>query len=255
MMTLLAKRIAVVTGASRGLGCAAAQRLARDGYAVAINYREDHAQAEQLEKTLSNAGYEALCVQGDLSSVQGVLNFYAELDKTLTTRYGVNQFDALVCNAGVIRAATIEQTTEQDFDALFDLNVKGVYFCIQNALPRIRPGGTIVTLGTGLTRFSYPQYAAYAASKGAVQVLTQVLAKHLGPRDVTVNMVAPGPIDTDMNADWLRNESAREQISAQTALGRVGMPSDVEGAIAFLCGPDSRWVTGQCLEVSGGIHL
>jgi 3-oxoacyl-[acyl-carrier protein] reductase len=248
-------KVAVITGASRGLGRAAANRLAADGYLVVINYRHQQSQADVARQEILSAGGRAIAVQGDLSTLQGVDEFFVALDQALALATGGTEFDVLVCNAGVIRASTIDQTSEQDFDALFDINVKGAFFTIQRALPRMRRGGSILTLGTGLTRFAYPQYAAYAASKGAINVLTQVLAKDLGNSDITVNTIAPGPIDTDMNADWLRNDAAREHISDQTALGRVGLAQDVEGAISFLCSPDSRWVTGQRIEVSGGIHL
>lgn len=249
------QKVAVITGASRGLGRAAALRLSQDGFMVAINYCQNRTEAEQLQQDILQAGNQVLIVQGDLSSKQGVEDFFTQLDQALQQKLGSNQFDALVCNAGIIRTATIAATTEADFDAIFDLNVKGVFFCIQQALSRLRTEGTIVTLGTGLTRFSYPQYAAYAASKGAIDVLTQTLAKEIGGKGLTINTVAPGPIDTDLNADWLRQSESQAYISSQTALARIGMPNDIAGVISFLCGTDSRWMTGQRLEVSGGIHL
>jgi 3-oxoacyl-[acyl-carrier protein] reductase len=248
-------RIAVITGGSRGLGRATALRLSQDGFIVAINYHRNELDAKQLQQEIFDTGHQALIVQGDLSSLQGIEAFFVDLDRLLLQQTGSSKFDALICNAGIIRTATIAQSTEADFDALFDLNVKGVFFCIQKALHRLQAGGAIVTLGSGLTRFSYPQYAAYAATKGAIDVLTQTLAKEIGRKGLTINAVAPGPIDTDMNADWLRQSESQDYISSQTALARVGLPNDVAGVISFLCGSDSRWITGQRLEASGGIHL
>lgn len=247
--------VAVVTGASRGLGRAMALRLAADGHVVVVHYQRQHEAATAVADEIERCGGRALVVQGSLASVLGIEEFYTQLDQVLVATTGSNQFDHLVCNAGAIHAATVEHTSEAAFDALFDVNVKGVFFAIQKALPRLRSGGSIVTLGSGLTRFAYPQYVAYAASKGAVDALTRVLAKDLGAQGITVNTVAPGPVDTDLNADWLRHPAAREHIAAQTALGRVAEPSDVEGVVSFLCSPASRWVTGQRIEVSGGIHL
>jgi 3-oxoacyl-[acyl-carrier protein] reductase len=254
-MTSTSSKVAVITGASRGLGRAAALRLSQDGFTVVINYCQNRSEAEQLQQEILQAGHQALLIQGDLSSKQGVDDFFTQTDHALTQAMGSHQFDALICNAGMIRMATIATTTEADFDALFNLNVKGVFFCIQQALSRLRTDGTIVNLGTGLTRFSYPQYAAYAASKGAIDVLTKTLAKEIGRKELTINTVAPGPIDTDMNADWLRQAETQDYISSQTALARIGLPNDIAGVISFLCGADSRWMTGQRLEVSGGIHL
>jgi 3-oxoacyl-[acyl-carrier protein] reductase len=249
------RKVAVITGASRGLGHAMAERLAADGHFVVANYKSNASDAETLIGTIKAKGGDGITLQGDMSDVPAIDGFFTRLDEALVRNVGSNCFHSLVCNAGIIRTATVEHTSEDDVDALFDLNVKGVFFTIQKALPRMRTGGSIITLGSGLTRFSYPQYVAYAASKGAVDTMTQVLAKDLGAKGITVNMVAPGPVDTDLNADWLKAEPARVFIASQTALGRVATPADIIGAVSFLCGPDSRWITGQRLEASGGIHL
>jgi 3-oxoacyl-[acyl-carrier protein] reductase len=250
-----ATRIALITGASRGLGRAMAERLADDGFFVVANYRTKAAEAKALVAAIEAKGGRAIALQGDMSRVTEIETFFTDLDQVLAVATGSNQIDVLVCNAGIIHAATIDDMNEADFDRLFDLNVKGVFFTIQNVLPRMRKGGAIVTVGTGLTRFSYPHYVAYAAGKGAVGVLTQVLAKDLGASDITVNCVAPGPVDTDLNADWLRDPQAQAQVSANTALSRVAKASDIVGVVSFLCGRDSRWITGQRIEASGGIHL
>jgi 3-oxoacyl-[acyl-carrier protein] reductase len=165
------------------------------------------------------------------------------------------RFDVLVNNAGTAIAKSIEEWTEEEFDYQFNLNVKGMFFVTQMAMPRINDNGRVINLGTGLTRFSYPVYAVYAASKGAVDVLTQHLAVVLGERGITVNTIAPGAIDTDLNAGWLRSEEGRSQTMAISAIKRIGMPDDIADVVSFLASDDSRWVTGQWIEASGGAHL
>lgn len=150
----------------------------------------------------------------------------------------------------------VAETTEETFDNLFNVHFKGVYFLTQKALPLLADGGRIVNLSTGLTRFTFPDYAAYASMKGAVEVLTKYLAKELGARDITVNLVAPGAIDNDFNKDSFNaNPQIKEMIASQTALGRVGVSEDIGGVIAFLCSEDARWVNGQRIEASGGMFL
>ncbi|MEM7499189.1 MAG: SDR family oxidoreductase [Pseudomonadota bacterium] len=162
----------------------------------------------------------------------------------------------LVAKAGVNEAVTLEATSEESFDRLFDTDAKGVFFLVQQGMERLRDGGRIVTLSSGLTRFVYPQYAAYAITKAAIDQLTRSLAKTLGARGTTVNSVVPGAIDTDLNAGWLRdNPAAQDHLAGVAALGRVGRPDDVADVVAFLASDDSRWVTAQRIEVSGGAHL
>lgn len=254
-MSRLTGKVALITGGSRGLGCATAIRLAQDGALVAIGYHNNREQAEAVVREIIRSGGKAVAVGGDLSSCLGIEAFYEELDTKLRSLSNDNRFDILVNNAGIIHTATIEQTTEKAFDRVFNLNTKGAFFIIQQGLTRLRNNGRIINLSSGLTRFSYPQYIAYAATKGAIEVFTRMLAKQLGERNITVNTVAPGPIDTELNADWLRNEEAQKQISSFTSLNRVGQVNDVADAMSFLASDDSRWITAQRIEISGGLHL
>lgn len=211
---------------------------------------------------IRDAGGNAFPIGADVGSVAEINQLFTGLDAELTERTGAARFDILVNNAGVAPPLSIEETTEKDFDKIYDINVKGVFFVVQAALPRLRDGVRIVNVSTGLTRsgIANPGYAAYASSKGAVNVLTTLLAKALGPRRITVNTLAPGVTDTDMNAGWLRDaqgqpSEAQKAVVAQTALGRLGRPDDFTGLAAFLASPDSDWITGQYIEASGGLAL
>ena len=248
-------KIALVTGSSRGLGQAIALRLAKDGMMVAIHYNQNQAAAEEVVAKIAALGGEAFAVQAEVSEVASIKAMYETLDAHLLQRNGIAKFDVLVNNAGTAIAKPIEEWTEAEFDRQFNLNVKGLFFTTQMALPRLNDNGRIINLGTGLTRFSDPVYAVYAASKGSVGILTQHLAAVLGERGITVNTLAPGAIDTDLNAGWLRSDEGRSQTMAISALKRIGMPDDVADVASFLASEDSRWVTGQRIEVSGGAHL
>jgi 3-oxoacyl-[acyl-carrier protein] reductase len=249
------RKVALVTGASRGLGQAIALRLAKDGMMVAVHYGKNQAAAEEVVAKIESLGGEAFAVQAEISEVTSIKAMYEQLDAELTQRTGAARFDVLVNNAGTAIAKSIEEWTEEEFDYQFNLNVKGMFFVTQMAMPRINDNGRVINLGTGLTRFSYPVYAVYAASKGAVDVLTQHLAVVLGERGITVNTIAPGAIDTDLNAGWLRSEEGRSQTMAISAIKRIGMPDDIADVVSFLASDDSRWVTGQWIEASGGAHL
>jgi NAD(P)-dependent dehydrogenase (short-subunit alcohol dehydrogenase family) len=179
-MSRLKDKIAVITGGSRGLGRATAIRLAKDGAFVAIGYHNRQDRAEEVVNQIGSSGGRAVAVRSDVSSVLGIEAFYEAVDTVLRSQTGQDRFDILVNNAGIIDTATIAQTSEKVFDRLFNLNTKGAFFAIQQAIPRLRDGGRIINLSSGLTRFSYPQYIAYAATKGAIEVITRVLAHELG---------------------------------------------------------------------------
>lgn len=248
-------RVALITGASRGLGRAMALRLAKDGLTIAVHYGQHKAAADEVVGRITASGGQAFALQADVGSVASIRALYTQLDTELKKRTGEARFDVLVNNAGIVVNKPTEAFTEADFDRQFDVNVKGVFFVTQMAIPRLRDNGRIINLGTGLTRFTFPTFGLYAASKGAVTVFTDYLAAELGARGITVNTLAPGAIDTDLNAEWLRTEAGREQASAMAALKRVGMPDDIADAASFLASPDSRWVTAQRIEASGGAHL
>lgn len=255
-MPMLESQVVVITGASRGLGRAAAIRCAKEGALVAVGYAGNLAAAQQTVGTIETAGGRAFAVAADLSSLAGVDAFYAALDRELEARTGEARFDTLVNNAGITRMGTVSTATEEDFDAIFDLNVKGAFFMAQRAIPRLRDGGRVIFLSTGLTRFTMAEYAAYSASKGAIDVLTRCLAKELGPRRIAVNALAPGVVDTDFNAHWLRgNPHAQAHMRSMIAMDRVAGAEEIGDAIALLATSDSRWITGQRIEASGGQSL
>lgn len=254
-MKPLQNKIALITGASRGIGHAIALRFAKDGAQVIVNYASNQDAANEVVAEITNNGGTAFAVQADISSLTGVQTLFDAIDTKLKETTGDTKFDILVNNAGIAPFVTTADTSEELFDQIFDLNVKSLFFVTKQAIQRLRDGGRIINMGTGLTRVASPQQPAYSASKGAVTVLTQVWAAELGPRGITVNTLAPGAIDTDMNASWLREDEAREQVTEQAALRRVGYAEDIADAAAFLASDDSRWLTGQRLEASGGWML
>lgn len=248
-------KVALVTGASRGIGRAVALRLARDGALVAVHYGSNRAAAEEVVAEIERSGGSAFALSADMASVADIEALYKALDAELARRTGETGFDILVNNAGIAPRGTIEETSQKTFDLLFSVNVRGPFFMIQNALPRLRDGGRIINISSCVTRLAFPEIAAYSATKGAINVLTLLLAAQLGARGITVNAVAPGPTDTDMSASWLGTPEGRASVIQTTALGRVGTPEDIAAAVAMLVSPESGWVTGQCIEASGGIRL
>lgn len=247
--------VALVTGASRGIGRAIALRLAKDGAKVAVHYGRNQDAANEVVQSITSNGGTAFLVQAELDTLKGVYALYDALDAALIERTGTSQFDILVNNAGIVLRATIENTTEEMFDQSFAVNVKAPFFLIQQALPRLRDGGRIINLSSSVTRVAAPGTAAYNLTKGAINTLTLTLAAQLGSREITVNSVAPSATDTDMNASWLRQPESQQSIASMTALGRVGQAEDIADVVAFVASPDSHWMTGQYIEASGGFHL
>jgi len=250
--SILKGKVALVTGASRGIGKAIALRLAREGATVAVHYALNELGAYETVAEIKRGGADGFIVGADLRTLDGVEKLFGDLDAELLRRTGSTGIDILVNNAGIAPQASLEDTDEALFDEIFSLNVKAPFFIVQKTLPRIRDHGRIINLSSCLTRFAYPVEAAYSLSKGAIDVLSLLLAKQLGPRGITVNALAPGVIDTDMNAYMLGNPEGRAFAASLSVFNRVGMPTDVADIAAFLASPDSRWLTGQYVDATGG---
>lgn len=248
-------KIALITGGSRGLGKEAALKLAGKGTGVIITYQSKQAEAEEVIGLISAQGLKAVTLQLDVSDSKSFNQFISKLADVLQATWNRNSFDILVNNAGVGRYSLFSDASEEDFDTLFNIHLKGVYFLTQKALPLIADGGRIINISTGLARFATPGYSAYAAMKGAIEVFTRYLAKEVGARGITVNVIAPGITRTDFTKAALSHEGLEEFMSSQTALGRVGVPEDIAGVVAFLSSEDARWVTAQRIEASGGLFL
>ena len=245
--------ITLITGASRGLGRNTALSIARSGGDVIVTYRSQHAEAQSVVAEITALGRTAVALQLDTAQVGTFPAFVAALQQALSTHWSRTTFDHLVNNAGHGDYALIADTTEAQFDSLVDVHFKGVFFLTQALLPVLAEGGRIVNVSTGLTGPCFPGYAAYAAAKGAVEVLTRYLAKELGARGIAVNTVAPGAIETDFGGGAVRdNPEVNQLFAGMTALGRAGVPEDIGPMIASLLAPANRWVNGQRIEVSGG---
>ncbi len=250
------QKIALVTGSSRGLGKNMAIALAKKGNDVIITYNSNKKEAEEVVNTIEFLGRKAAAVQLNVGDVKTFTDFASQLSTVLNEKWNRTNFDFLINNAGIGINTPFAETTEEQFDLLTNIHFKGVYFLTQKLLPLIADGGRIITVSTGLTRFAMPGYSVYAALKGAIEVLTKYLAKELGARGIAVNTIAPGAIETDFGGGVVRdNEQVNKVIADHTALGRVGLPDDIGGVVAFLCSEEARWVNAQRLEASGGMHL
>jgi len=249
-------RIALVTGGSRGLGRNTAIKLAEKGSDVILTYHSNRKEADAVVGLIEKAGRRAVALQLDTGDSKSFEGFAGQVGEALKYTFKTGRFHVLVNNAGVGANASFAETTEAQFDQLMNIHFKGVFFLTQKLLPLLADGGRIVNLSSGLARFSFPGYSAYAAMKGAIEVLSRYQAKELGARGITVNVVAPGAIETDFGGGAVRdNEQLNKQIASLTALGRVGLPDDVGGVIASLVAPENGWVNGQRIEVAGGIFL
>jgi NAD(P)-dependent dehydrogenase (short-subunit alcohol dehydrogenase family) len=249
-------KIAIITGGSRGLGKNTALHLANKGTDIVLTYHSRKEEAEAVVDEIEQSGRKAAALQLDTGDSASFPAFAAAVKALLANKWQRDSADYLVNNAGIGINVPFANTTEAQFDQLMNIHFKGAFFLTQHLLPLIADGGAIVNLSSGLARFALPGYAAYGAMKGAIEVLTRYLAKELGPRDIRVNVIAPGAIETDFGGGTARdNAQVNSFIAAQTALGRVGLPDDIGGAIAALLSDDCRWVNGQRIEVSGGMFL
>jgi NAD(P)-dependent dehydrogenase (short-subunit alcohol dehydrogenase family) len=248
--------ISIVTGGSRGLGRNTAISIARRGGDVILTYRSGAEGAKAVVAEIESMGCKAAALQLDVGDISAIPAFVESVRSALTSTWGRDRFDHLVNNAGHGEMVDFAQTTEAQFDSLFNVHVKGVFFLTQALLPLLADGGRIVNFSSGLTRISYPGFSAYSAAKGAIEILTLYMAKELGSRGITANTIAPGAIETDFLGGAVRDTPEyNEAFANMIALGRVGLPDDIGPAVAGLLGPDNRWVTAQRIEVSGGQNI
>ncbi|PHR93764.1 MAG: short-chain dehydrogenase [Robiginitomaculum sp.] len=252
----MTKKIALITGGSRGLGRNTALHLAKKGVDVVLTYHSQKKSADDVVAEIEKQGGRAVALQLDTGDASTFLSFADKLSQALESVWGRQTFDYLVNNAGTGYNASFEETTQDAFDQLVNIHLKGCFFFTQCVLPMIADGGHIVNLSTGLTRFCFSGFGAYAMMKGGVEVLTRYLAKELGPRGIAVNTIAPGAIETDFGGGLVRDTpDVNQHIASMTAMGRVGLPDDIGGAISdFLIG-DMHWITAQRIEISGGVML
>lgn len=250
----MSDKIALITGASRGLGRDMALNLAKDGVEILFTYQKDESSATELIDEIESLGSKAKSFQYDATDPMSGKDLVARITEFLKEQHGSPNFDFLINNAGTGLNKSIEETKESEFDEMMNIHLKSVYFLTQAALPFINNGGKIINVSSGLTRFSFPSFSAYAIMKGGIEVFTRYLAKELGPRKISANVVAPGAIATEFGGGVNRNnEEKRAIISSVTALGRVGEPEDIGGVVSFLCSDNASWVNGQRIEISGGM--
>lgn len=250
------KKIALVTGGSRGLGKNMAIRLAEKSNDVIITYHSKKDEANEVVKEIESVGSKAAALRFDAANIKSIDSFLDSVRQTLKENFQSDKFDFLINNAGMGATIPFMQTTEENFDEFINVHYKSVFFLIQKSLPMMNDDGRIINISSGTTRFANPGYSIYSSAKGAVEVLTRSIAKEVGARKITVNVVAPGPIETDFNNAAIRNSGERKAMLANlTALGRVGNAEDIGGVVAFLCSQDAGWINGQRIEVSGGINL
>lgn len=246
MATDIAGKTALVTGGSGGIGRAIAIHLGRAGANVIVHYGAGRERAEETVRLVNEAGSSARSVQADLNDSAAIQALAAACGDSL---------DILINNAGVARGQTLEATTEQEYDTMFATNVKGAFFLTQAVLPKLKDGSAIINISSVVSIAAYPSVIAYSMSKSALNAFTVSLAAHLGPRGIRVNAIAPGATDSDFLSGVKDNEFVMNRINAATAFGRLGTPDEIARAVTFLASPDGSWITGQVIQVSGGMHL
>lgn len=254
-MSKLEGKIALVTGASRGIGRGIALRLAREGAIVAVHYSQREKEAASVVDEILQHGGFAFTIGANLTTQDGIRDLYTTFDEELQKRTGENQFDILVNNAGIGQILTLEEATEESVDEVLNINVKAPLFVTQHALSRLRDGGRIINISSFVTRAASPSVFTYSVSKGAINTFTLALARQLGSRNITVNAILPGIINTEMNAGTLQNRDGQKYAAGLSVFNRWGEPDDVADIAAFLASEESRWITGQLIDASGGSHL
>jgi NAD(P)-dependent dehydrogenase (short-subunit alcohol dehydrogenase family) len=255
-MTSNENKIALVTGGSRGLGKDMALQLAKKGFDVVITYNSQQAEAANVVSQVKAAGRKAYALQLDVSQSNSFNGFVDKFTSVLSSEFNATNFDALVNNAGTGLHANVSDTDEAGFDSMVNIHLKAPFFLTQKLFPLMNNRGSIVNISSGLARFSFTGYDAYATMKGGVETLSRYQAKFLGNKGIRVNTVAPGAIETDFGGGAVRdNKDLNTMISGMTALGRVGLPDDIGGVVAFLCSDDAKWVNAQRIEVSGGMLI
>ena len=249
-------RTLLITGGSRGLGRNAALALAADGADIVLTYRSQSTAADEVVAQIEALGRRAAALPLDVADSRSFAAFAQQVQAALAQHWQRERFDFLVNNAGIGIHASFMETTEAQFDELVNIHLKGTFFLSQQLLPLMNDGGRILNVSTGLARFALPGYAAYAAMKGGIEVLSRYMAKELGARGIAVNVVAPGAIETDFGGGAVRdNAQLNAMVASQTALGRVGQPDDIGGVIAALLQPGTGWINAQRIEASGGMFL
>ena len=238
--------VAIVTGASRGIGATIARRLVKDGFAVAVNYASSPAEADKLVAELTQAGGKAIAVQGDVSKVEDVRRLFETVEQQL------GKVDVLVNNAGILKTASLAQSSDELFAQTFAINVGGVFNTLREAATRLNDGGRIINLSSTTLALNLPGYSVYNGTKAAVEAFSRVFAKELRGRRITVNCVAPGPVATELFLNG-KTEEQIAQFSKMPPLERLGQPDDISGVVAFLAGKDGAWVNGQVLRANGGL--
>lgn len=249
-------RIALVTGGSRGLGKNAALKLAEKGVDIILTWNSQEKDAQDVVREIELKGAKAVALQLNVGDSASFASFTRQVQEQLKQTWQRDTFDYLINNAGIGLNAAFSETTEAQFDQLVNIHLKGPFFLTQHLLPLIKNGGRILNVSSGLARFALPGYAAYAAMKGAMEVLTRYQAKELGARGISVNIIAPGAIETDFGGGRVRDDEQLNQfVASQTALGRTGLPDDIGNAIAALLSDELGWMNAQRVEVSGGMFL
>lgn len=248
--------IALITGASRGLGKNTALKLAAQGIDIILTYQTNAAAAAEVVAEIEWLGRKAVALPLDVSDSGSFAEFATQVSTVLAQTWQRESFNYLINNAGIGIHVPMAETSIEQFDTLMNIHVKGPFFLTQTLLPQLMDGGSIVNISTGLTRFAIPGFGAYATMKGAVETMTKYWAKELGPRSIRVNVLAPGAIETDFGGGVVRdNEQMNQFLAQQTALGRVGLPDDIGGAISALLSPAAAWINAQRIEASGGMFL